>query len=73
MDRFWGGPREQYARSSLLPNALIDLNKRRGTLDGIPEDISLDKDGHPLCQAGFRMCSWGYDPKFLPTDTASDS
>lgn len=42
-------------------NALIDLNKRRGTMEGIPEDISLDKDGHPLCQAGFRMCSWGCD------------
>ena len=42
-------------------NALIDLNKRRGTLDGLPEDISLDQDGHPLCRAGFRMCRWGYD------------
>lgn len=42
-------------------NALIDINRRNGTEDGIPEDISLDKDGHPLCQAGFRMCGWGYD------------
>ncbi len=42
-------------------NALIDLNKRRGTVDGLPEDLSLDKDGHPLCQADFQMCSWGYD------------
>ena len=42
-------------------NALIDLNKRRGAIDGLPEGISLDQDGHPLCRAGFRMCSWGYD------------
>lgn len=42
-------------------NALIDLNKRRGNTDGLPDDISLDKDGHPLCRAGFRMCRWGFD------------
>lgn len=29
-------------------------------MDDLPEDISLDKDGHPLCQAGFQI-SWGYD------------
>lgn len=42
-------------------NALIDINKRGGSSDGLPDDISLDKDAHPLCQAGLRMCSWGYD------------
>ena len=29
-------------------NALIDLNKRRGTMEGIPEDISLDRWASPL-------------------------
>ena len=42
-------------------NALIDINKRSGSPDGLPDDISLDKDAHPLCRAGLRMCSWGYD------------
>lgn len=42
-------------------NALIDINKRGGSANGLPDDISLDKDAHPLCQAGLRMCSWGYD------------
>lgn len=42
-------------------NALIDINKRGGSVDGLPDDISLDKDAHPLCRAGLRMCSWGYD------------
>lgn len=42
-------------------NALIDINSRGGTPDGLPKDITLDKDGHPLCMAGFRMCRWGFD------------
>ena len=42
-------------------NALIDINKRGGSADGLPDDISLDKEAHPLCRAGLRMCSWGYD------------
>lgn len=42
-------------------NALIDINKRGGSANGLPDDISLDKDAHPLCRAGLRMCSWGYD------------
>lgn len=42
-------------------NALIDINKRSGSADGLPDDISMDKDAHPLCRAGLRMCSWGYD------------
>lgn len=42
-------------------NALIDINSRNGNTDGLPKDITLDKSGHPLCKAGFRMCSWGFD------------
>lgn len=42
-------------------NALIDINSRNSSCTGLPEDISLDKTGHPLCMAGHRMCSWGYD------------
>lgn len=42
-------------------NALVDINKRSGSADGLPDDISLDKDAHPLCRAGLRMCSWEYD------------
>ena len=42
-------------------NALIDINKRGGSADGLPDDVSLDKEAHPLCRAGLRMCSWGYD------------
>ena len=33
-------------------NALIDINKRGGSADGLPDDISLDKEAHPLCRAG---------------------
>lgn len=42
-------------------NALIDLNGRNSTPDDLPEDISLDADGYPLCKAGFRMYHSGYD------------
>lgn len=42
-------------------NALIDINKRGGSENGLPTGISLDKEAKPLCPAGFRMCSWGYD------------
>lgn len=42
-------------------NALIDINKRGGSADGLPDDISLDKEAHPLCRAGHHMCCWGYD------------
>lgn len=42
-------------------NALIDINKRGGCMDGLPDDISLDNEAHPLCRAGHRMCNWGYD------------
>ena len=38
----------------------IDLNSNRGRPDSIPDSISIDKDGTPLCMAGFRMVNWGY-------------
>lgn len=40
----------------------IDLNSHRGRPRSIPDHITIDKDGTPLCSAGFRMVSWGYDP-----------
>ena len=38
----------------------IDLNSNRGRPDSIPDSISIDEDGTPLCMAGFRMVNWGY-------------
>ena len=38
----------------------IDLNMNRGRPESIPESISIDKDGTPLCMAGHRMVNWGY-------------
>ena len=43
-------------------NALIDINGRSTSYDGIPNDITLDKTGHPICRNGCRMCKWGNDP-----------
>ena len=43
-------------------NALIDLNGRTSSFDGLPEDITLNKQGHPLCRCGVEMCAWGRDP-----------
>ena len=42
-------------------NPLIDLNKRSGRPGSVPERISIDVDGTPLCNAGHRMVFWGYD------------
>ena len=42
-------------------NALIDINGRSKTIEGLPEDITLDKNGHPHCKAGYKMYGWGYD------------
>lgn len=42
-------------------NALIDINGRNTTAPGLPSDITLDKNGHPLCKAGYKMYHWGYD------------
>lgn len=38
----------------------IDLNSNRGRPGSIPDSISIDGDGTPLCMAGFRMVNWGY-------------
>lgn len=42
-------------------NALIDLNGRNSAPNDLPEGITLDSDGYPLCKAGFRMYHCGYD------------
>lgn len=43
-------------------NALIDINGRSKSSENAPENITFDKDGHPLCPAGHKMCPWGNDP-----------
>lgn len=43
-------------------NPLIDLNSKRGRPSTIPDKITIDKDGTPLCHAGLRMVNWGYSP-----------
>ncbi len=43
-------------------NALIDINGRsKNAIDGMPVDITYDKEGHPCCKAGHRMYFWGHD------------
>lgn len=37
----------------------IDLNTKRGRPVSVPDKISIDTDGTPLCQAGYRMVYWG--------------
>ena len=43
-------------------NAFIDINGRTKSSENAPDDITFDKQGHPLCRAGHKMCSWGNDP-----------
>lgn len=43
-------------------NALIDINGRAKSSPNAPEDVTFDKEGHPLCMAGHKMCPWGNDP-----------
>ena len=38
----------------------IDLNENRGRPASIPDSITIDSDGTPLCMAGLRMVNWGY-------------
>ncbi len=38
----------------------IDLNQNRGRPKSIPDSVTIDKDGTPLCMAGLRMVNWGY-------------
>ena len=43
-------------------NPFIDLNSNRGRPETIPKRLNIDKDGTPMCNAGFRMIYWGYSP-----------
>lgn len=43
-------------------HALIDINGRARSSDLYPDDITFDKEGHPLCRNGCRMVPWGNDP-----------
>lgn len=43
-------------------NALIDINGRTKSSEYAPDDITFNKDGHPLCRGGYEMCPWGNDP-----------
>lgn len=38
----------------------IDLNSNRGRPSSIPNHITIDQDGTPLCHAGHRMVYWGH-------------
>ena len=38
-------------------NALIDINGRSKSPVGATDDITFNKEGHPLCRAGHEMCS----------------
>ena len=55
---------DNYATYSLLQKweiqPFIDLNSNRGRPNSIPDSISIDEDGTPLCMAGLRMVNWGY-------------
>lgn len=37
----------------------IDLNTNRGRPPSIPDHVTIDTDGTPLCHAGYRMAYWG--------------
>lgn len=41
--------------------AFIDLNNKCGRPKTIPDTITIDRDGTPLCQEGLRMKPNGYD------------
>ena len=43
-------------------NALIDINGRTRSSENAPDDILLNKEGHPVCKCGREMCPWGNDP-----------
>ena len=55
---------DNYATYELLKkwniNPFIDLNSNRGRPSAIPDNITIDTDGTPLCSAGYRMINWGY-------------
>lgn len=37
----------------------IDLNENRGRPVSIPDSITIESDGTPLCMVGLRMVNWG--------------
>lgn len=37
-------------------NALIDINGRTKSSQNTPDDVTFDKEGHPLCKAGHKKC-----------------
>ena len=39
-------------------NAFIDINGRTKSSEYVTDDIRFDKEGHSLCIAGYKMCSW---------------
>lgn len=41
-------------------NPFIDLNENRGRPSTIPDKITIDEDGTPLCHAELRMVNWGF-------------
>ena len=43
-------------------NALIDINGRASHSTGTPEDITLDKQAHPICRGDHPMHFHSYDP-----------
>ena len=43
-------------------NSLIDINGRTKSSENAPNDITFNKNGHPVCQAEHEMCPWGNDP-----------
>lgn len=42
-------------------SAFIDLNANRGRPKSIPDSITIDKNGTPLCNAGLKMTPNGFD------------
>lgn len=58
---------DNYATYQLLQDwnifPFIDLNTNSGRSSSIPDNIQIDTDGTPLCQAGYRMVNWGMCPQ----------
>ena len=42
-------------------SAFIDLNAGRGRPKSVPDSITIDKNGTPVCSAGFKMVPNGFD------------
>lgn len=56
---------DNYSTYRLLKNrkirAFIDLNNKCGRPKSVPDTVTIDKDGTPICQEGMRMVPNGYD------------